>query len=107
MANKTNLRCEGSVTAVEMRRFLSLPTTISPESYKKHWAKLPDTEIRVLAIQETQFFNAVLITAKAADAYDLFENLTETSIKSCKYLFAKWKDGNFNVEFWITDRTRS
>ena len=103
MANQTNLQCEGSVSVDQMRNFLSLPTTVSPETYKNHWEKLEGTDIRVLIIKQSPFPNATFITAKAGDTYDLFEKATSTGVKVCKYLFAKWKDGEYNVEFWVTD----
>ena len=103
MTNNNVSRCGGSITAGHMQKFLALPTTTSPEAYKKHWAKLPEADIRILEIQQSQFSNAVQIISKAADAYVLFEKLTTLALKPCKFLFAKWKNGDLYFEFLVTD----
>lgn len=100
MSENTPLQCAGRVLVRRMQEFLSLPSTNTSAEYKTHWQNLAPASYRTVEIKDCDFSGANRITCIARDAYNLFKDFLNNN---CHNVFRAWKDGAFDVDFWIID----
>lgn len=94
-------RCQNNYKASSVQVFFALPTTMTSKSCFDYWNKLDPSTVKNIEFADTVLVDACQIHAISGDAYELFKK--SLNGVSCQSVFTNWKNGEFEVTFWMKD----
>ncbi|MBN1879049.1 hypothetical protein JW823_02970 [bacterium] len=94
-------KCSNMFKAGSIQEFLAKPGTSTTLACFNYWNGINPSDVKSIEISDSVLSGACKISAISGDAF----NMLSKSLNgvSCQSVFTNWKNGEFEVTFWMKD----